>query len=137
MVLKGNSSLMYTMCTDITRSRRCGISALPIPGKRDLHRVRRPLNHFALDRHHEAWRAPTEGEGEGEGHSGPRLSEFKDSPAVRPSGAVGHSFSVGIRVHCVMMGRGIPSSQSIYHSKAGRGWAQAMKRPWWPLPNPR
>ena len=35
-----------------------------------------------------------------------------------PSVRLGHSFSVGIPVHCVMMGRGIPSSQSIYHSKA-------------------
>ena len=41
----------------------------------------------------------------------PRLSEFKDSPAaVR----LGRSFSVGILVHCVMMGQGFhPASQYI------------------------
>ena len=88
---------------------------IPSPGqagKRDLHQCRRPLNHFALDRHHAAWRAPTErAKGEGAFRARPRLSEFKDSPAaVR----LGRSFSVGILVHCAMMGQGFhPASQYI------------------------
>ena len=50
-------------------------------------------------------------EAEGAFRARPRLSEFKDSlAAVR----LGRSFSVGILVHCVMMGQGFhPASQYI------------------------